>query len=183
VTSPSPSRSRRHFLPLLLAVLSSISHAFSQSPTPPATPAPAPTPAAAEALVDGLLFFASKDATTPLPNDNKVTLDPAVAQSLSLRLSKVFKFPHFHLIGRHTQKVFKEYESWVVPSKDLCLKIDYQGPAERGGLNVHLQLWQDKKVLVKSDTVISPGQPVFLGGPKWRGGRLVFVVMQQAPAK
>jgi hypothetical protein len=185
VTSPSPSQSRRNFLTLPLAALFSSSHAFSQSPTPAATPAaaPAPTPAAAEALVDGLLFFASKDATTPLPKEDKVTLDPAVAQSLSLRLAKVFKFPHFHLIGRHTQKVFKEYESWVVPSKDLCLKIDYQGPAEGGGLNVHLQLWQDKKVLVKSDTVISPGQPVFLGGPKWRGGRLVFVVMQQAPAK
>jgi hypothetical protein len=125
VTSPSPSRSRRHFLPLLLAALFSISHAFSQSPTPAATPAaaPTPTPAAAEALVDGLLFFASKDATTPLPKEDKVTLDPAIAQSLSLRLAKVFKFPHFHLIGRHTQKVFKEYESWVVPSKDLCLKI------------------------------------------------------------
>ena len=187
MTSPSPSQSRRHFLPLLLAALFSISHAFSQNPAPAATPAAAapaaPAPAAAEALVDGLLFFASKDATTPLPKEDKVTLDPAVAQSLSLRLAKVFKFPHFHLIGRHTQKVFKEYESWVVPSKDLCLIIDYQGPAESGGLNVHLQLWQDKKVLVKSDTVISPGQPVFLGGPKWRGGRLVFVVMQQAPAK
>jgi hypothetical protein len=50
-------------------------------------------------------------------------------------------------------------------------------------VSVHLQLWQDKKVLVKSDAVIRPGRPVFLGGPKWRGGRLVFVVMQRAGGK
>ena len=28
------------------------------------------------------------------------------------------------------------------------------GPAEGGGINLPLQLWQDKKVLVKSDTVM-----------------------------
>ena len=134
--------------------------------------------AAADAQVDGLLFFASDDAVAPA-HEEKVSIDAALQQSLSVRLAKVFKFPHYHLIGKHTQKVFKEYESWVVPSKDLCLKIDSRGPAEGGGVNVHLQLWQDKKVLVKSDTVIQPGRPVFLGGPRWRGGRLVFVVMQR----
>ena len=151
---------------------------FLAASCPVATEAAEPTAAAADAQVDGLLFFASNDTVAP-DHEEKVTIDAALQQSLALRLAKVFKFPHYHLIGKHTQKVFKEYESWVVPSKDLCLKIDSRGPAEGGGVNVHLQLWQDKKVLVKSDTVIQPGRPVFLGGPRWRGGRLVFVVMQR----
>lgn len=135
-------------------------------------------PVPADARVEGLLFFASNDENAPA-NEEKVAMDAATFTELEARLKKVFPFRHFHLIGRHSQDIFKEYESWVVPSKDLCLKIDSRGPAESGGVNVHLQLWQDTKVLVKSDAVIQPGRPIFLGGPNWRKGRLIFVVMSK----
>lgn len=145
------------------------------APAQETKPAP-PAAAAAEAQVEGMLFFASNDATAPA-QEEKVAIDAALLKNTSDRLGKAFNFKHYHLIGRHTQKVFKEYESWVVPSKDLCLKMDSRGPADGGGINLHLQLWQDKKVLVKSDTVIRRERPVFLGGPNWRGGRLIFVVV------
>ncbi len=139
-------------------------------------PRPAAAPAATEAQVEGLLFYASDDAEPP-PQKEKISVDATLVQNTTGRLAKVFKYKHFHLIGRHTQKVFKEYESWVVPSQDLCLKMDSRGPAEGGGVNLHLQLWQDKKVLVKSDTSLRKDRPVFLGGPEWRGGKLIFVVL------
>ena len=131
--------------------------------------------AASDAQVEGYLFFAVNDAASP-PQEEKVAADALVLTSLESRLGKVFPYSNYHLIGRHSQKVFKEYESWVVPSKDLCLKIDSRGPAGGGGVNVHLQLWQDTKVLVKSDAVLLQDKPIFLGGPDWRGGRLIFVV-------
>ena len=131
--------------------------------------------AAADAQVEGFLFFAANDAKAPV-QEEKITADAAVLAMMEERLKKVFKFSHFHLIGRHTQKVFKEYESWVVPSKDLCLKLDSRGLAAGGGVNVHLQLWQNTKVLVKSDSLLRVDKPIFLGGPNWRGGRLIFVV-------
>ncbi len=136
---------------------------------------PAAALAASDAQVEGYLFFAANDAAAP-PQEEKIAADAGVVTALEGRLKKVFPFSHYHLIGRHSQKVFKDYESWVVPSKDLCLKIDSRGPAEGGGVNMHLQLWQDTKVLVKSDAVLLPGKPIFLGGPAWRGGRLIFVV-------
>lgn len=142
---------------------------------PAASDATAAQSAAADAQVEGYLFFASNNDKAPA-QEEKVIADAAVLALMEERLKKVFKFSHFHLIGRHTQKVFKEYESWVVPSKDLCLKLDSRGMAAGGGVNVHLQLWQDKKVLVKSDSVLRLDKPIFLGGPNWRGGRLIFVV-------
>lgn len=152
----------------------------SAAPAPSESPAAAgataaPVAAASDAQVEGYLFFAANDAAAPA-QEEKITADAAVVAPLEERLKKVFHFSHYHLIGRHTQKVFKEYESWVVPSKDLCLKIDSRGPAEGGGVNVHLQLWQDTKVLVKSDSVLRQDKPIFLGGPNWRKGRLIFVV-------
>lgn len=136
---------------------------------------PAAVVAAADVQVEGYLFFAANDATAPA-QEEKVNAEAAVVGGLENKLKKVFPYTHFHLIGKHTQKVFKEYESWVVPSKDLCLKIDSRGPAEGGGVNIHLQLWQDTRVLVKSDSVLVHDKPIFLGGPDWRKGRLIFVV-------
>lgn len=163
------------FSALLLCLLAgSVSMTGAQDAAGAGGPAPSAN-AASDAQVEGYLFFAANDAAAPA-QEEKIVADAAVISTLEGRLKKVFPFSHYHLIGRHTQKVFKEYESWVVPSKDLCLKIDSRGPAEGGGVNVHLQLWQDTKVLVKSDSVLLQDKPIFLGGPNWRGGRLIFVV-------
>ena len=83
------------------------------------------------------------------------------------------------IIGQHLQDVFREYESWVVPSRDLFLKIDSKGPAADGGMNLHLQVWREQQVLVKTDTILRAGSPLFIGGPKWRDGQLLFVLELQ----
>lgn len=106
---------------------------------------------------------------------------PKGLQDLSARLGKVFSFSHFELLGQHTQDVFREYESWVVPSKDLFLKVDSKGKAEGGGINLHLQFWQEQQVLVKTDAVLREQSPLFIGGPKWRDGQLIFVLMLTKP--
>lgn len=172
-----------------LAIIVRLAQALEAAPPAADPSAPAPVKAAAQpasaaapaanaasdASVEGYLFFASNDAAAP-EQEEKVSADAALLLSLEGRLQKVFPYSHYHLIGKHSQKVFKEYESWVVPSKDLCLKIDSRGPSNGGGVNVHLQLWQDTKVLVKSDSVLRLDKPIFLGGPDWRKGRLIFVV-------
>lgn len=156
---------------LLLSVMAGFaSPAAAQEQAPSAAAG-----AASDASVEGYLFFAANDPAAPA-QEEKVAAEPSVLTDLEARLRKVFPYTNYHLIGRHSQKVFKEYESWVVPSKDLCLKIDSRGPADGGGVNVHLQLWQDTKVLVKSDAVLLQDKPIFLGGPEWRRGRLIFVV-------
>lgn len=162
----------RWFLPLLLGLLVGFA---GPSVAQEKAGAAAATGAASDALVEGYLFFAVNDAAAPA-QEEKVSAEAAVLTALEGRLKKVFGYSNYHLIGRHSQKVFKEYESWVVPSKDLCLKIDSRGPAAEGGVNIHLQLWQDTKVLVKSDSVLRADKPIFLGGPNWRTGRLIFVV-------
>jgi hypothetical protein len=134
-------------------------------------------------LLDGLLFFATNDKVSDVTEEMQeaaATLDPKMMADLRLRLAKAFPDQkNYQLLGRHTQNVLQQYESWVVPSKDLCLKIDSRGPTADNGIKLHVQLWQEKKVLVKCDAVLKPANPVFIGGPNWRGGRLVFVVVQK----
>ena len=127
--------------------------------------------AATEAKVWGALIYAGDGKVKGVEKTS-----PAF-EALKPRLAKVFKTEKFTVIAQHQQKIFKEYESWVVPSKELYLKIDSRGPAEGGGTKLDLQVWQDEKVLAKTDAVLKENRPLFVGGPKWRGGRLIFVVM------
>lgn len=162
--------SRFPIILLAATLLLGVASAEDDDPEVPAT----------QAQVDGLLFFATNDTVPSASEEAKAaekTLTPATLTLLRTKLAKAFPQKNFQLLGLHTQNVLKDYESWVVPSKELCLKIDSRGLAENQGINLHLQLWQDKKVLVKSDTTLKPGQPIFIGGPDWRKGRLIFVVM------
>lgn len=144
--------------------------------TPPMQPLPAKKPAT-DAKVWGALVFATNDAkeAATMP---KVDV-PAEFADIPQRLGKAFDYKRFEVIGQHLQDVFREYESWVVPTKDLFLKVDSKGPAEDGGMNLHLQFWRDQQVVVKTDTVLKPDSPLFIAGPNWRGGQLFFVLVLQ----
>ncbi|MEZ5301366.1 MAG: hypothetical protein R3F11_12040 [Verrucomicrobiales bacterium] len=103
--------------------------------------------------------------------------NPETFKAMEERLKKAYEGKEFSLLGEHTQNVFKAYETWVVPSKEVFLRVDSKGPAEGGGLKLNVQLWRGEKVLVKTDADLKPNSPLVLAGPKWRGGRLLFVLM------
>lgn len=159
-----------------LAVLlaAALSGAPAQQPAP-AAPRPAVKPAT-DGKVWGALVYACNDRKGAAASPEQ---PPAGLGDLTHRLGRVFGYRHFDILGQHLQDVFREYESWVVPSKDLFLKVDSKGPAAGGGVNLHLQFWRDQQVLVKTDTVLRPGSPLFIGGPRWREGQLVFVLVLQ----
>jgi hypothetical protein len=160
----------KSLLPALLFLLPCLS-LFAQEKAAP-QPLPAVKPAT-EGKVWGALIFATDDASQLIGSKEKA---PAHLGLFNARLAKVFAFKHFEILGQHQQDIFREYESWVVPSRDMFLKIDSNGPADNGGIKLHLQVWREQQVLVKSDAILRSGSPLFIGGPKWKNGRLIFVL-------
>ena len=142
---------------------------FALAQEPKALPVRKP---ATEGKVWGALIYASKGDAAEIPDEVPTSL-----KDLPQRLAKVFPFTRFEILGQHHQDIFREYESWVVPSKDLFVKLDSKGPATGGGMKLDLQFWREQQVLIKTDTVLREGSPLFIGGPKWRDGRLLFVVL------
>lgn len=115
-----------------------------------------------------LIFASDEDLKNSAPEGAKKTLE---------QLSKAFPDKKFQVLGEHTQQIFSEYESWVVPSKDLFLKIDSKGPTHNNdGVNLHLQLWREKNVLLKTDVILRK-EPIFITGPKWAKGQLIMVIV------
>ena len=57
----------------------------------------------------------------------------------------------------------------------MYLRIDSKGPVE-GGMSLHLQLWREKNILVKTDVVLKYNSPLFITGPKWGADQLFFIL-------
>jgi hypothetical protein len=93
-------------------------------------------------------------------------------------LKQAFGYEHFLLMGEHTQPVLAEFASYVVPSEELYMKIDCEGPVE-DGLGLQLQLWREESVIVKTDVILRDHSPVLIAGPKWGEDQLFFVVELQ----
>lgn len=165
----------KFFLSIVALLLTVLPGGMAQSAAPPATQQLPLVKPATDGKVWGALIFASNE-TAKGGNTEEL---PAGLKDLPRRLSKVFPYQRYEILGQHLQDVFREYESWVVPSKDLFLKVDSKGPATGGGVNLHLQFWRDQQVLVKTDAVLRAGSPLFIGGPKWREGQLIFVLVLQ----
>lgn len=134
----------------------------------------APAATTMKAATDGTVWGALVYASDKKPDEP--SKEPAEFPNLFPRLGKVFPFKHYVILGQQNQVIFREYESWVVPSKDLFLKLDSKGAAKDGGIKLHIQFWQGQQVLVKTDTILRASSPLFIAGPKWRDGRLIFVL-------
>lgn len=151
----------------------------AQQPPAPA-PVNPPTRPATDGKVWGALIYAT-DAAEKLTGVKSER--PVLLPDLDAKLAKVFPWTHFEIVGQHTQDVFREYESWVVPSADLFLKVDSKGPDAGGGVNLHLQFWRQDQVLLKTDALLRPKSPLFISGPKWRDGQLLFVLLLAEEAR
>ncbi len=119
----------------------------------------------------GALIFASKEA-----GDKRPGFADADAE-LAATLGKVFaEFHHFQVLGEDDEALFKTTHSWVAPSKQLCVKFDSKGRTKDGGIKLDLQLWNQGKAIVKTDAVFKKDSPVFIEGPEWAKGRLLYIL-------
>lgn len=105
----------------------------------------------------------------------------AVDDATAKRFRSIQKmnFKHYRLLGADTQSVFRSYENWVSPlkpSEEILLSFESRGWAEDGGLRLDLEFWQQHRKVMKSDPVLYLGKPLFILGPKWRGGTLIIAV-------
>jgi len=135
----------------------------------------------------GLILYAHSDSKQAADSEAKMErFHPGALNDLLKRIGKALpQYKHFNIVGAHDQKVLKEYATWITPSPEFFLEIDSKGRAKEGdGINIYLQLWSKQfepgkpdKVLVKSDAVLKRGSPLIIEGPKWRKGRVVFVLV------
>ena len=109
---------------------------------------------------------------------DKVQILKADVES-SFRAIEKMKFASYRKLGSDTQPVLRSYENWLAPLKpaeEILISYESKGLVADDGLRLDLELWQQKRKIMKSDQVLKLGKPLLILGPKWRGGTLIISI-------
>ncbi len=93
-------------------------------------------------------------------------------------LKELFGYNQFRLIGQSNKKLEKGDEDWMATSKYFALKVDSKGASDSGYL-LDLQLYQEKKLLLETETKLSKRSPLVIRGPQIGDGQLLLLLVVQ----
>lgn len=93
-----------------------------------------------------------------------------------LQSEEQLEFSHYRALGADTQVIFRSYENWaqpLKPSDEILVRFENRNQPTDDEISLDLELWLARKKILKTDAMLSPGVPLFVLGPEWRGGRLI----------
>lgn len=94
-----------------------------------------------------------------------------------IRSIKKLRFEKYLSMGTETPKILRGYECWATPlrpSKEMLISFE---PLSREGdnkLQMVLEYWQSKRKLFRTNPTLVKDKPLYLLGPKLRGGRVIL---------
>ena len=100
---------------------------------------------------------------------------PAELSRLETTLKELFGYNQFEVIGQSRKTLKTGEEDWLAASKYFALHVDAHG-ADDAGYVLKLQLWQEKELLLETDTKLSRESPLVIKGPQVGGGQLLLVL-------
>lgn len=103
----------------------------------------------------------------------------------SLSANEGLRFTHYRAMGSDSKAIFKSYENWsqpLKPSDEILIRFETRLEPSENEMPLNLDLWLSRKKVLKSDVTLKNGQPLYILGPEWRGGRLIIAI-ELAPKK
>ncbi len=90
-------------------------------------------------------------------------------------LRTIFGANTVYLLGEKKKKIVKGSEVWIVPTKAVFLKIRCLDRTV-ASYTVQLELYVKKRLVVTSKARLARDAPLYIRGPAWGRGRLVFIL-------
>lgn len=107
------------------------------------------------------------------PRGEKPKAPPAEIAAYSAKLTKVFGYEQFEIIGSATKAMDNQAERWLVPSQNFWVGAFAQRAAT--GYLLKLEFFHDKRKIVETQAKLGPGTPLFIRGPVHARGQLIVV--------
>gem|GEM_PF-1097180 len=114
-----------------------------------------------------VLATKAEKGTKPAP------LPPELA-AFGAQLTKFLGYDQFKIIGSITKKMEGQDEHWLVPTKNFWLSV--QATRLSSGYGVKLEFFQDNRSLLKNESMLGPGSPLFIAGPANARGQVIMVL-------
>jgi hypothetical protein len=111
-------------------------------------------------------------------NSDKPHPPPAQIASLEKTLVELFGYNQFDIIGESNKALNTGQEDWLASSKYFSLHVDARGVNDNG-YELNLKLFQDKQLLLETETKLSRQSPLVIKGPQVGGGQLLLVLMAE----
>jgi hypothetical protein len=103
---------------------------------------------------------------------------PPPMHRLHPTLRRTFGYDQFDVIGQSRKVLRTGQEDWLAASKHFSLHVDSRG-ATSDGYRVHLQLFQDRQLLLETDATLSQSSPLVIKGPQVGAGQLLLLLVAQ----
>ena len=128
---------------------------------------------AAQLVWSGLIIAQNEEHPKPVPSE---------LASLEDTLKELFGYNQFEVIGQSRKTLTTGQEDWLATSKYFALRVDARG-ADEAGYDLNLQLYQEKDLLLETNTKLSQSSPLVIKGPQVGGGQLLLVLQIDDEAK
>ena len=126
-------------------------------------------PAQADQKIWSALVLASDPVDGAKPAEPPADLAP-----YAKRLTKVFKYQQFEILGSATKEIgLNQQERWLVPSPTFLVGV--QAKPEGEEYRIQLELFQERRRLIQTDAKLRSQSPLFICGPKHARGQLIVV--------
>ncbi len=125
-----------------------------------------PSAGAADKIWTGLVLATTEEP----PKEPTEDLLPFVDE-----IREIFGYNTYYLLRQKKKKIVEGTEEWVVPTKQFYLKLRCTERTETS-YRVTLELYADDRFILTSDVELARDAPLFIRGPQWGKGRLIFVM-------
>lgn len=109
-------------------------------------------------------------------NAEKPHTAPPQLGHIEKTLVDLFGYNQFDIIGESNKTLKTGDEDWLASSKYFSLHVDARGVTP-AGYELNLKLFQDKQLLLETETKLSKQSPLVIKGPQIGGGQLLLVLI------
>ena len=92
------------------------------------------------------------------------------------QLHEVFGFKHYELVKAQEVELRNEWEQWFVPRRDFFLRLEPLRRQPGEPRTIDYEIYKDGFIVAKGKYEPHDGTPLFINGPDFHQGRLIFVL-------
>ena len=100
---------------------------------------------------------------------------PRALEKFAPSVRKIFGYNSLYLLGEKKRDLISGGEEWLVPSKEFFFKVQCLSQEETS-YSLRIELYRDKNLLVTTEAKLAREAPLYIRGPAWGKGHLIFVL-------
>ncbi len=89
----------------------------------------------------------------------------------------MFGYNQFTVIGQSRKSLVTGSEDWMAQSKYFALHVDSKQGNDKDGYVLDLKLFQEKNLLLETETKLTKESPLIIKGPLVGDGQLILLLV------